>query len=125
MASDASFIEYVAEQAALGERLTWRKMFGEYALYVDAKVVALVCDNQVFVKPTPAGQELAPAAAALPPYPGAKPHLRLCDELDDGDLLARLLLATAEALPAAKVRTRKAAVAPAAGKQGKAARKLR
>ena len=119
MATDASFVEYVAEQAALGERLAWRKMFGEYALYVDAKVVALVCDNQVFVKPTPAGQELAPSATALPPYPGAKPHLRLCDELDDGDLLARLLIATAEALPAAKVRSKK----PAAARKQRTARR--
>jgi len=25
--------------------VTFRKMFGEYAMYVDEKIVALVCDN--------------------------------------------------------------------------------
>ena len=29
MATDASFMEYVSEQATLGGRLTYRKMFGE------------------------------------------------------------------------------------------------
>ncbi|MCK7502621.1 MAG: TfoX/Sxy family protein [Comamonadaceae bacterium] len=33
-------------------------MFGEYAIYLDGKVVALVCDNQFFVKPTDAGRAL-------------------------------------------------------------------
>ncbi len=32
-----------------------RKMFGEYALYVDGKVVALVCDDHLFVKLTEPG----------------------------------------------------------------------
>ena len=106
MATDASFIEYVREQAGLGDRLGSRKMFGEYALYVDGRVVALVCDDQVFVKPTPAGEALATSATLLPPYPGAKPHLRLVDELDDRELFARVLLATAEALPEPKPRSR-------------------
>jgi TfoX/Sxy family transcriptional regulator of competence genes len=50
MATDRDFIDYVAEQLALGERLTHKKMFGEYALYVDEKVVAFACDNSLFVK---------------------------------------------------------------------------
>ena len=31
-------------------------MFGEYAIYCDGKVTALVCDNQLFVKPMEAGR---------------------------------------------------------------------
>lgn len=104
MSTDASFIEYVCEQASLGKELSHRKMFGEYALYLHDRVVALVCDNQVFLKNTPAGATLAPAAAALPPYKGAKPHLRLAGELDDRDLLRRLFVATAAALPLPKPR---------------------
>lgn len=73
--------------------------FGEYALYLDGRVVAFVCDNQVFIKPTAAGEKLAPQAARLPPCPGAKLHLRLADELDDRDLLMRILVATANELP--------------------------
>lgn len=54
MATDNSFMQYVAEQIDLGGRLSYRKMFGEYAVYLDEKVVALVCDNSLFIKPTPA-----------------------------------------------------------------------
>lgn len=104
MASDAGFVAYVCEQAGLGSELSHRKMFGEYALYLHERVVALVCDNELFVKPTPAGRALLGEVAEAPPYPGAKPHFRLDDGLDDGDLLRRLLLATAQALPAPKPR---------------------
>ncbi len=31
-------------------------MFGEYALYCDQRVVALICDDQVFVKITDPGK---------------------------------------------------------------------
>ena len=112
MATDASFVEYVCDQAGLGRRLTSRKMFGEYALYVDGKVVAFACDNQVFVKPTPAGRALLPQAREGKPYPPAKPHLLMVDELEDRLLWQRVLLATAEALPVAVPRKRVAKAAP-------------
>ncbi|MFN3702673.1 TfoX/Sxy family protein [Thermomonas sp.] len=51
MATEPDFIAYVTEQAGLGARLTHRRMFGEYALYVDEKVVAFACDNSLFVHP--------------------------------------------------------------------------
>jgi TfoX/Sxy family transcriptional regulator of competence genes len=54
MSTDRDFIDYVAEQIGLGSRLSHRKMFGEYALYVDGKVVAFACDNSLFVKPSAA-----------------------------------------------------------------------
>ena len=99
MATDASFIAYVCDQAGLGARFTSKRMFGEYALYVDGKVVAFACDNQVFVKPTPAGRKLLPHAREGKPYPPAKPYLLMCDELEDRLLWQRVLLATADALP--------------------------
>jgi TfoX/Sxy family transcriptional regulator of competence genes len=102
VASDASYVEYVCEQAGLGPRLTQKKMFGEYALYVDGKVVAFVCGNHLYVKPTEPGRMLLQSVDAQPPYPGGKPHFRIGAELDDRELLKRILLATAEALPLPK-----------------------
>jgi TfoX/Sxy family transcriptional regulator of competence genes len=102
VASDAGFVQYVCEQAGLGDALTSRKMFGEYALYLDGKVVGLVCNNQLFVKATEAGETLLGQVAKYPPYPGAKPQYRMDGELDDPALLNRLLRATALALPPAK-----------------------
>ena len=102
MATDRIFIDYVAEQLGLGARLTHKKMFGEYALYVDEKVVAFACDNSLFIKPTDAAARLAPGLPQRPPYPGAKNYPVADELLDDGDELRRLIIATADALPAPK-----------------------
>lgn len=102
MATDQDFIDYVAEQAGLGERLTRRKMFGEYAFYVDGKVVAFACDNSLFVKPSAAAATLAPGLPQRPPYPGAKDYPVVDELLDDADALHRLLLETAALMPEPK-----------------------
>lgn len=102
MGSSAGFLEYVRDQAGLGQALGWRKMFGEYALYLDERVVALVCDDMLYVKPTGAGRALLDQVEETPPFPGAKPWWRMDALLDDGDCLRRLLLATAAALPPPK-----------------------
>lgn len=104
MSTDAAFADYVLDQARGAGAVAIRRMFGEYALYCDGKVVALVCDNQVFLKPLPAALALLDAPVHGPPYPGAKPHLLLSDELDDPGLMARLVRAVAGALPAPKPR---------------------
>lgn len=106
MSTDRTFIDHLADQLHGFGAFSHRKMFGEYALYLDAKVVALVCDNQLFVKPTDAGRVLlGPDAAMAPPYPGAKPHFQASDLIDEREALARLLRVTCEALPAPKPKT--------------------
>lgn len=101
MATDASFVEHVCDVAQL-RGLTYRKMFGEYAVYLDGKVVALACDNSLFLKPTDAGLAILKAQPTGIPYPGAKPHHRIDELLDDAPLLQRVLRETAAALPAPK-----------------------
>jgi TfoX/Sxy family transcriptional regulator of competence genes len=104
MATDASFADYVLEQLALPRRASVRRMFGEYALYVDGKVVALLCDDQLFLKPLePLRARLARVDEA-PPYPGAKPHFRIADELERPDELRALLLEAARLLPEPKAK---------------------
>lgn len=114
MATDSDFINYVGEQAALGERLTYKKMFGEYALYVDGKVVAFACDNSLFVKPSAAAATLAPKLPQRPPYPGAKDYPVADELLDDSDAIRRLFLETAALMPVPK--PRKSAVSGGRGK---------
>jgi TfoX/Sxy family transcriptional regulator of competence genes len=101
MASDESFVAYVRDQASGARNISFRKMFGEYAIYCGNKVVALICDNQVFVKPTAAGRALLIGVVESPPYPGAKPHF-LVSDLNDGQFVAKLLLATERELPEPK-----------------------
>ena len=102
MASNQDFVDYVCEQANLAQRLTFKKMFGEYAVYVDLKVVGFICDNQLFVKPTAAGKQWAGNIAEGPPYPGAKLHYLVSERLEDRDFVRQLLLITASEVAAPK-----------------------
>ncbi|HZH08225.1 MAG TPA: TfoX/Sxy family protein [Lautropia sp.] len=99
MASDESFATFVCDQASQWSPVSCRKMFGEYAVYCRGKPVALICRNQLYVKPTPGGRALVDYPVEGAPYPGAKPHLLIADRLDDREWLSRLLEATAGELP--------------------------
>jgi len=102
MGSDIDFVRFVVDQVDPGCELSYRKMFGEYAVYMNGKVVALICDNQLFVKPTDAGRKFIGEVVEAPPYPGAKPAFLLGDELEDTEWLTGLLVVTEAALPAPK-----------------------
>ncbi|MFC7518661.1 TfoX/Sxy family protein [Herbaspirillum sp. GCM10030257] len=102
MGTDLNYIQYVVEQVGLGSRLTHKKMFGEYALYVDGKVVAFVCDNSLFVKPSQAAVKLTPHLPQRAPYPGARNYPVADELLDDSDSLRRLILETAVLMPEPK-----------------------
>lgn len=111
MASDAHFVDYVLEQMQGVGSLESRKMFGEYAIYCNQKVVALVCNNQLFVKITAQGQAFIDKAfqpvLLAPPYPSAKDSFLIQDQLDDLEWLIQLIRITADALPIPKPKTKK------------------
>jgi TfoX/Sxy family transcriptional regulator of competence genes len=80
-----------------------RKMFGEYALYYDGKVVALVCDDLLFVKPTESGKQQIEHLEEKTPYPGAKLYFLIDTDLwEQRDWLQQLIITTAAALPVPK-----------------------
>ena len=106
MGTSASTIDHLLDTLG-GLPLTSRKMFGEYAIYLDGKVVALVCDDQLFLKPTPGAQALLADCPTAPPYPGAKPHLLVTDALDDPDQVIAALTAIAADLPAPRPKAAK------------------
>ena len=107
MASDEEFVRSVQDQVRSVGDVSYRKMFGEYAVYVGTRVVALVCDNQVFLKPTDAARALLPSVAEAPPYPGAKPYFVVDEYLDDRELMSELFRVTAEALPMLRSKPKK------------------
>ncbi len=82
--------------------LAARRMFGEVALYLDGRTVALVCDDTLFIKPTPGALALLPGAERAPPYPGAKDYIVGSAALDDPDLCARVLRQVAQDTPLPK-----------------------
>ena len=100
MATPKSIIELLVAQAGGAGHVAARAMFGEYALYCDGKMVALVCDAQLFLKPTAAGRAYLGSVTEAPPYPGAKPCFLIAGEAwDDAEWLSRLFRLTAAALP--------------------------
>jgi TfoX/Sxy family transcriptional regulator of competence genes len=102
MATDLEFMEFLADQMAGAGEISYRKMFGEYAVYLDGKVVALVCDNQLFVKPTAAGRAFIGAPVEAPAYPGAKNSFLIEDAFEDREWISELIRITARDLPAPK-----------------------
>ena len=116
MATEPSFASYVLEQIRSSGPVRVHKMFGEYAVYLDEKVVALLADNSFFLKPTEAGHALLGSPTLGPPYPGAKPFYVLDEFLDDADYLTKLVEVTAAALPAPKPKKAKTAKAKTVAK---------
>jgi DNA transformation protein and related proteins len=102
LASDPGFVEYVADQIADAGEISYRKMFGEYAVYCDGKVVALVCDDRLYVKQTEAGRAFIGEPIEAPPYSGAKPYFLIEDRLDDRPWVSELVRVTARELPSPK-----------------------
>lgn len=109
MATSPKTIAYLIDTLADLPGLTTKKMFGEYALYLDAKVVALICDDQLFLKATSGALALLPDVEQGPPYPGAKHHLILTDTLDDPELCIRAIRTVAADLPTPKPKAAKKA----------------
>jgi TfoX/Sxy family transcriptional regulator of competence genes len=109
MASDPKFIAFIVDQASCAGEVRAKPMFGEYGIYCDGRMVAMVCGDRLFVKPTPAGRAFAPDADEAPPYPGAKPCLLIdTEQLEDGEWLSELVRISAAALPLPKPRAKRA-----------------
>ena len=101
MATKQQTVDFVVEQVAGAGAVSQRKMFGEYTLYCDGKVVALVSDDQLYVKPTKAGRAIIGGGIVeKPPYAGAKPWFWIAGERwDEGEWLSGLIRASAAELP--------------------------
>jgi TfoX/Sxy family transcriptional regulator of competence genes len=103
MASQQSTVDFIVEQMQAAGQVTSRKMFGEYGIFCSGKMVALVCDDQLFIKPTPGGRAFLGTVEDAPPYPGAKPCFLISgDRWDDGEWLGELVRITARELPLPK-----------------------
>lgn len=100
MSNDQDFIDFIVDQVENGCNLTYRDMFGGTTLYMNGKVVALICDNQLFIKPTEAGRAYIGIAVEAPPYEGAMNSFLIEDEIEDAEWLTELFVITEKELPA-------------------------
>ncbi len=103
MASKEETIIFITDQIQGTGIISAKKMFGEYAIYCNKKVVALVCDDMLFVKPTISGKSFLGQVDGQPPYPGAKNYYLVSGEhWEDSEWLSKLIQITQEELPAPK-----------------------
>ena len=84
MATNLEYIEFVCEQIRMTGNIRYRKMFGEYMLYLNDKPLFLVCDNTVYVKMFDELEKLMENASKGYPYQGAK--LQYILDIDDREL---------------------------------------
>ena len=106
MASNPDFVQYIVDQCGKAGEMEARKMFGDYGIYCNGKIVGLVCDNGFYVKPTEAGHQLLKSEVMRPPYEGAKPYFYI-EEVDNHDYLSSLVKATYAELPDPKPKKKK------------------
>ena len=112
MSTQQATIDHILDTLAALPGLRAAKMFGEYGLYLDNRIVALICDDTLFAKATPSAHPLIPAIEMGPPYPGARNHMILNELLDDPDLCGRVLRAVASDVPEPKPKKPKALSPP-------------
>jgi len=107
MASDKKHLDFVLDQMSPAGNITAKKMFGEYGIYCDGTIVALFCDNQLFVKPTEGGKNFIQNPVEFPPYPGAKPYFLIEEKIEDREWLSQLIRTTVQDLPLMIKRTKR------------------
>lgn len=105
MASTQDFIEYVCEQVQGTGEIRYRKMFGDYIVYVNDKPVLLVCDDTVFVKELEEVKEVMKEAEVGVPYEGAKEHYLL--DIDDIELVKEVVTILEKITPIPKKKNKK------------------
>ena len=106
MASHQDFVDYVAEQLREAGIIRSRKMFGEYGLYCDGIFFAVICDNQFFVKITPAGEAAFPNLPKTSPYEGARDYIWV-EDVEDRERMTELTRITCKALRSKRQKKRR------------------
>ncbi|WP_090247263.1 TfoX/Sxy family protein [Eubacterium barkeri] len=105
MATTLEYIQYVCDQIEGVGNIRYRKMFGEYMVYVEDRPVLLVCDNTVFVKILPEIGDMMQGANTGTPYEGAKVHYIL--DIEDRDLCQAVIAILKTIIPVPKPRKKK------------------
>jgi TfoX/Sxy family transcriptional regulator of competence genes len=107
MASDQNFVNFVIEQIKNAGDITAKKMFGEYGIYAEGKLVGLICDNKLFIKPTISGREFIGNVVEALPYEGAKPSFLIEDKIEESEWLSELVRISVNELPEPKPKKKK------------------
>lgn len=102
MASSPDFAAYICDQLEGLGAVRFRRMFGDYMVYLNDKPVLILCDGRVQIKMLPCLDGLLRGRPVEPPYEGAKPHYLL--DPDDRDTLREAVRRAEEVTPLPKGR---------------------
>ena len=105
MATTNEYIEYVCEQINGIGAIRYKKMFGEFMIYVNDKPIIIVCNNNAFVKKLDCIEEMMKDAKLGYPYKGAKEHYVL--DIDNSDFCKKIVSKVEEVTPIPKPRKKK------------------
>ena len=100
MASDLDYVQYVIDQIKTNGTITYKKMFGEYLIYINAKPIVMVCDNTAFVKMLDCIKPLMENAETGFPYEGAKEHYII--NVDNSEDLSNVIMVLENNVPIPK-----------------------
>lgn len=105
MSTSVDYIEFVCGQVRGDYSIRYKKMFGEYLVYLNEKPVLLVCEHCVFIKKLGEIESLMQGAEEGIPYKGSKPHYIL--DMENCELVDKVIRILEEITPVPKKRVKK------------------
>lgn len=100
MASAVETANFIVDQLAGSGEVFTKRMFGEFCLYVDGRVVGFICDDQLFIKITDGGGGVIREKLVGHPYPGSREYWIVpADDWDDRNYMESVMRATVAELP--------------------------
>ena len=109
MACNPDFVQYIEDQCSGAGEIAVKKMMGDYCIYCDGVLFGLICDNNLYIKMTDAGEAVLDEVVLRQPYPSARDHFHITN-VDDRDYLEDIIRATLPELMSGKSKARRSAV---------------
>ena len=113
MATSSATMTFFAEQLERCElgAVTYKKMFGEYGVYINGTIFALACDDRLFVKVKHLEDSVVDELFGNreQPFQGAKGYSEISgDQMEDLDALELRVKTVMATLPAPKPKKKRA-----------------
>ena len=74
MACNLDFVQFIVDQCSGAGEIAVKKMMGDYCIYCNGVLFGLICDNNLYIKQTDAGEAVLDEVVLRPPYPSARDH---------------------------------------------------